>query len=363
VETKCLICGFISKKTISNHVVQKHNISKKEYYDRFLKKENEGICKLEGCLCSTTFVGVNRGYLKHCCNSHGQKDKETRDKINNTILERYNRTNPFDVEKSQKTKLKKYGNKNYNSPQKTRDALLNRTEEEKEVWRKKVRKKWKSKTPDEKYRIYLSGKETAIERGTYFSILEHMKEKYNIENPSQLDSIKEKVRNTIKNRTQEEKDIINGKTRASMLKKYGVAHIMHLEEMKKLIIEKSQKAKIKNGTVLPPEQAELFVKYKTKVYALTNSTRKKKFNEEELIKIGRCGVEGALQTDHKLSLKDGFLNGVLPWIMAHPCNLKLVPWEENDRKKDRSEITVNELLNDISDYYTRLKKMEEECKK
>ena len=46
----CKLCGNEYKRVcdLSYHVQHVHDISPKEYYDRYLKEENEGICPVCG---------------------------------------------------------------------------------------------------------------------------------------------------------------------------------------------------------------------------------------------------------------------------------------------------------------------------
>lgn len=85
----CNICGKeISIKGLGVHL-KSHNTNGKEYYDTYLKKEDEGICKLDDCYKETSFLGLIKGYQDHCCISHAQLDKKTQYKIQETCLKRY----------------------------------------------------------------------------------------------------------------------------------------------------------------------------------------------------------------------------------------------------------------------------------
>lgn len=42
---KCIICNQeVGNKGVSSHLRRQHGISNKDYYDKYLKKENEGKC-------------------------------------------------------------------------------------------------------------------------------------------------------------------------------------------------------------------------------------------------------------------------------------------------------------------------------
>jgi DNA-directed RNA polymerase subunit RPC12/RpoP len=73
----CKICGreFKNISSLASHLSNKRNncnISIKEYYDKFLRKEGEGICQF--CGSETSFGGLNQGYpfniCKHCRNKN-----------------------------------------------------------------------------------------------------------------------------------------------------------------------------------------------------------------------------------------------------------------------------------------------------
>ena len=158
---KCEICNrkFENSRVLGIHISTTHGMSKQEYYDKFLKKdENEGKC-LE-CGKETGFVTLVKGYrifcsvkclnqsqyhIKHCIETYtknyiNNKDnrKELNERTRNTCLEKYNgigfasqeltkkynetmllkygHTNPSQVkeiqEKTKQTNTKKYGAEN-----------------------------------------------------------------------------------------------------------------------------------------------------------------------------------------------------------------------------------------------------------
>lgn len=134
----CKICNekFETLKQLSWHV-KHHNMNNQQYYDKYMKKSNEGICLT--CGKPTAFVSLNLGYRQHCnkaCTNadkqlqekrlntnlekYGYKTsfstKETQDKVKQTIQSKYEVSNPYAAEiikqKIKETNLKKYGVEN-----------------------------------------------------------------------------------------------------------------------------------------------------------------------------------------------------------------------------------------------------------
>lgn len=98
--TICKICNEQCNKmrALHLHVKRKHNMSSKDYYDKFYKKDDEGICLT--CGKTTDFLHYNRGYNKYCC------DKCKRDK-NFGIYSKINYKKA--TEKCKQTTYNKYG--------------------------------------------------------------------------------------------------------------------------------------------------------------------------------------------------------------------------------------------------------------
>lgn len=49
----------------------------------------------------------------------------------------------------------------------------------------------------------------------------------------------------------------------------------------------------------------------------------------------KCGVEGGYQLDHIYPVYEGFVNNISPEEVAKVENLRVIPWEENQRKKHK----------------------------
>lgn len=132
---KCKLCQKeISPLGMPSHVNRMHQMSIKEYYDKYLKQDDEGICLM--CGKETAFAGLTKKYKKYCSKECANSSplrmqhiaetnikrygttcilasKEIRDKISNTNLERYGCENPFAAEevkeKIRQTNLQRYG--------------------------------------------------------------------------------------------------------------------------------------------------------------------------------------------------------------------------------------------------------------
>lgn len=135
---KCLICDrkFENSRTLGIHISTTHKMFKQDYYNNFLKKnENEGKC-LE-CGKETSFISLVKGYrifcsrkclnqsqyhIKHCMETYTKnyidnKDnrKELNERIRNTCLKKYNGIGFASqklTEKYSETMLLKYGHIN-----------------------------------------------------------------------------------------------------------------------------------------------------------------------------------------------------------------------------------------------------------
>jgi endogenous inhibitor of DNA gyrase (YacG/DUF329 family)/uncharacterized protein YlaI len=87
----CKICGkdFKDYRGIAGHL-KLHKITAQEYYDKFLRKEAEGICPI--CGRETSFRNINKGYCKFCshkCAKFGKYcSEETRKKISSSLKDK-----------------------------------------------------------------------------------------------------------------------------------------------------------------------------------------------------------------------------------------------------------------------------------
>lgn len=132
IECKICLRKFKNLKALGHHLSISHNIKSKNYYDKFLRKEKEGICYLKNCNNETSFMGLNKGYLSYCSHKHycicpelnkkrsennikswdnpnsGHNSKNCRKKISNAIQKRWDNPNNFLNSKKLKEIRSKY---------------------------------------------------------------------------------------------------------------------------------------------------------------------------------------------------------------------------------------------------------------
>lgn len=85
-EIVCKECGkkFGSGKTFGIHLRIEHDLSTKEYYDKWLKKPNEEQCEICGKPCN--YINITKGYTRCCSNSCANvlKAKEYKETVSYT---------------------------------------------------------------------------------------------------------------------------------------------------------------------------------------------------------------------------------------------------------------------------------------
>lgn len=98
---KCQLCGEEhSARAMTPHLLNKHNMTVKEYYDKYIDPKPH-ICANENCNNEAQFMSISVGYSKCCCqtcaNSYSTKNRHETEPI-------------FGLKKAQSTNLKVYGN-------------------------------------------------------------------------------------------------------------------------------------------------------------------------------------------------------------------------------------------------------------
>jgi hypothetical protein len=129
----CEICysRWNNYVSLNNHISQIHKLSSKEYYDRFLKKEGEGVCV---CGKNTYFKNMNLGYCKYCSSKCSNSNLIVKSRKKQSYLTRYGVDHPLkDGKIFEKLKTRwfvRYGvdnpSKNIDIKKKKRDTCIER---------------------------------------------------------------------------------------------------------------------------------------------------------------------------------------------------------------------------------------------
>ena len=188
---KCKECGHPvnSFKGLATHIQHRHD--KKDYYNKYMKKDGEGLCKV--CNSPTKFTILGRGYEKYCCKECERIDYSTRmtcknpmktesaqQNQRNTNLERYgvsqNTKRPEIKEQIKQTCLDKYGVENVIQVKEIKDRAKKNREE--------------TCMKEHGVKSYFSVKEVQDKiKQTYMK-------RYGVENPFQVPEIFERIQKT-----------------------------------------------------------------------------------------------------------------------------------------------------------------------
>lgn len=201
----CKICDTQTNLTIDSfsryHLKPCHNITLKDYYDEVLKKEDEGNCL--HCGKETKFLGYNHGYAKFCSQKHQRKSEYTRNKISESFK---NRDTDKENEKRRQTNLEKYGTGNVAQneliKEKTKKTCIEKYGEEHTLGLKKCKKRRERSLKKNKTEINEERKNfwRKLNQEELDSIIDKrrdtFKERYDVGWNSQIESIKERIRQT-----------------------------------------------------------------------------------------------------------------------------------------------------------------------
>ena len=90
----CKICRHISqnKFLLSCHLRKMHKINAKDYYDKYLKQNGDGICI--NCGNITKWISANGWYSDYCGSKCARNDITVKNKIKQTMIDRFGVENP-----------------------------------------------------------------------------------------------------------------------------------------------------------------------------------------------------------------------------------------------------------------------------
>lgn len=112
---KCKICNLEcnSFNILVGHIRHLHKLTSQDYYDKFLKKENEEFCNNPNCNNRVKYVNIKLGYRQFCSCSCSMSDPENQKQHKKTFLLKYGVENPSQSQEIKNKKiqsyLKKYG--------------------------------------------------------------------------------------------------------------------------------------------------------------------------------------------------------------------------------------------------------------
>lgn len=191
----CSICGreCLNFNSLAQHV-RSHGITSKLYYDTFLKQSSdEGFCKI--CKNPTNFDRISTGYKSYCC-------RRCQAIAINSSIDMVKRQ-----VKIKTTKLKRYGDENYN----------NTTQ---------AHKTFNAKTDKEKRDIIEKRKQTCLDN-------------FGVEYPMQSDAVKHKWKTNYQYRTGFDHPLHNPEVIDKIIKtnitKYGTTNPSKTDEVKNRI--------------------------------------------------------------------------------------------------------------------------------
>jgi hypothetical protein len=243
----CEECGKNCKKLkgLIIHIRLSHNKAYKEYFDKWLKEEGEGLCKI--CGKETIFTGFKKFYKSGCCRKHMNQWNWTHVKQLN--LEKHGVENNFQrkecKEKTKQTKKEKYGDENFLNVEKAKQTCLKNHGVENPLQSKEIRNKGK----ETKRKLY--GNENYNNRE---KTKQTCQEKWSVDNVFQVEEYKEKCRQTC-------------------LKNYEVENVFQSEKIKEKIKEICRE---KFGTEHPMQNKEIFEKQ------LKSALKFKRFRDTDL---------------------------------------------------------------------------------
>lgn len=229
------------------------------------------------------------GFRKECPKCAMNNPNRTK-KIKNTCLIKYGKTTNLQIEEVNEKRLKTHKSKEFSN---------------------KIKNQWNNYSTEDLKKRFEKTKKTNLE-------------KYGAENTFSKDS---SLFDTIQ---------INSKQ--SIFKKYGVDNIGSVPSIHK----KGQMTRIALGLERHPEQRDDVEKYYLKVWEISNKTFKDnyyEFTNNDTIKRSK-----EFHLDHIYSIHYGFINNILPQIIGHKNNLRLISASENTSKNKRCDITIEEIL-------------------
>jgi hypothetical protein len=209
---QCQICRkiYVNIKDLGHHL-KTHKITTKNYYDKYFKKETEGLC-LE-CGSETSFIDSSEGYRLFCSRQCSGKNEERKLHLKQSVLETFgydcilkvpeiqekikqtlfNSTGYYNAmqnpETQQKLKNKKellYGDSHFNNRPKAEETSL----------KKYGVKNFNNRPKAEETCLEKYGVKNYTQTSQFkINYKEYCNNKWGVDNPFQVEEIQEKIRN------------------------------------------------------------------------------------------------------------------------------------------------------------------------
>lgn len=214
----CIFCNkFFNNATKFALHLKLHKITSKEYYDKYLKGDIEGFCKV--CGKETKLYSITIGYRPYCSIKCKNIDENLKNKIKETNKELYGGTGFASQElreKGKETCLKIYGDKNYNNIDKAVRTNL---------------EKYGKRNPSQVSKIREKIEKTNLNKygSKYFSNPEKgkatKKKRYNNENFNNIEKIKQTCLEKYGTDNIMQTNMFREKSKKTCLEKYGVENV------------------------------------------------------------------------------------------------------------------------------------------
>jgi hypothetical protein len=290
----CKICNInLPVHKFINHPLVAHKITIKDYYDKYLKKENEGICC---CGKQTVFWGLTNGYRQFCSVKCLHKNMKL---VRGREFVEYNEF------------ICKLCNKGF----RTINGLSKHLSIVHEYNCKDYYDKYLKKENEGICKI--------CNKPTQYHDIGKGYNVYCCNSCGSLDPV------------------VQNKNKETYFKRTGYNCSFQNPSVIKNIRIKIKKIRVEKGDWLSDDQIPLFHLYYRKVSHYTYQSIQKKFTNDELYNRRKRNT----QIDHKYSIKQGFIDNILPCIIGSIYNLEILPQKQNAQKNIKCSITKEELFN------------------
>jgi DNA-directed RNA polymerase subunit RPC12/RpoP len=354
---KCKICGkeFKGKGSLLNHLISEHNIhSKEEYYLKHISKvENENICSIEGCCNETKFISEHKGFTDKCsdidcilgkrpqileykCQICGEEfnsfmsfSKHLIKHKNVTQEDYYLKYIQVDTEIPKcpicgKNRVFNKLSVGYNPSCGNKSCYTT------------IKNNTAKRTNNIKY-----GCDYPMQTKEFQDCVKKSNmAKYGVTCTLQVEEVKVKIKGTNKllygNENPFHSEIIKQRIIDTNIKKYGCENVFQNEEIINKMKDKTRQTLEEKGVWIPLDQKSDWELYKRQVWKCTRHC-------DELVEGIEKRKRNEFSLDHKYSVKQGFLDGILPCIIGSIHNLEILPEKENIIKRTNCSITLEEL--------------------